>query len=120
MARYAWWVADPLDAEAMNAAAHQLIGKKDFGAFGTPPRGDNTVRQVYRASVVRDGERVIIEIEANAFLYRMVRRVVGTLVKVGKGTLSIEEFAQVIEKQRRAGEVVPPYGLCLTQVKYSV
>ncbi len=120
MARYAWWVADPLDVEAMNRAAHQLIGKKDFGAFGTPPRGENTVRHVYRASVEREGERVIIEIEADAFLYRMVRRIVGTLVKVGKGTLSLEAFGQVIEKKRRAGEAVPPHGLCLTQVKYSV
>lgn len=120
MARYAMWVAEPLDAEAMNAAAHHLIGKKDFGAFGTPPRGDNSVREIYRASVTRNGERVIVEIEANAFLYRMVRRIVGTLLMVGKGTLSIEEFQQVVEKQRRAGEAVPPNGLCLIQVKYSV
>jgi tRNA pseudouridine38-40 synthase len=120
MARYAWWVADPLDVDAMDAAAHQLIGKKDFGAFGTPPRGENAVRQVHRASVARDGDRVIVEIEANAFLYRMVRRVVGTLVMVGKGTLSAEEFQHVIEKKRRAGEAVPPNGLCLIQVTYSL
>ncbi|MBI5029921.1 MAG: tRNA pseudouridine(38-40) synthase TruA [Chloroflexi bacterium] len=116
--RYALLVSEPLDVDAMNAAARCLIGEKDFGAFGTPPRGDNTVRRVYRAQVERHGDQVLIEIEANAFLYRMVRRIVGTLLQVGKGTLSIAEFSQVLERKIRAGEAVPPQGLCLTQVKY--
>jgi tRNA pseudouridine38-40 synthase len=116
--RYALIVPEPLDVAAMNAAAQCLIGEKDFGAFGTPPRGDNTVRQVYRAQVERAGERVLIEIEANAFLYRMVRRIVGTLLRVGKGSMSIDEFRHVIAKERRAGESVPPQGLCLIAVKY--
>jgi len=118
--RYALLVQEPLNVQAMNVAAHCLIGEKDFGAFGTPPRGDNTVRQVYRAQVERAGERVLIEIEANAFLYRMVRRIVGTLLLVGKGWLSIDEFRQVIVKERRAGESVPPQGLCLIKVKYEL
>lgn len=118
--RYALLVPEPLNVEAMNAAAQCLIGEKDFSAFGTPPRGDNTVRHVYRAQVEREGERVLIEIEANAFLYRMVRRIVGTLLLVGKGSVSIDEFRQVIAKERRAGESVPPQGLCLIQVKYDM
>jgi tRNA pseudouridine38-40 synthase len=117
--RYALHVSEPLDADAMNAAAQCLIGEKDFGAFGTPPRGDSTLRVVYRAQVERRDARVIIEIEANAFLYRMVRRIVGTLLRVGKGTLSVSEFPQVIEKKKRAGEAVPPQGLCLIVVNYS-
>lgn len=117
--RYALWLPEKVNADAMNAAAQCLIGEQDFGAFGTPPRGDNTVRQVYRAQVERQGERVLIEIEANAFLYRMVRRIVGTLLQVGKGSLSIEEFRQVIAKKRRAGQSVPAHGLCLIAVKYS-
>lgn len=118
--RYALWVAESLDIEAMNAAAQMLIGQKDFGAFGTPPRGDNTIRHILRAEVKGDGERVHIEIEANAFLYRMVRRIVGTLLLVGKGGLSVADFQNVIAKQRRAGEAVPPNGLCLIQVKYEM
>ena len=118
--RYALRVAEPLDVDAMDAAARLLIGQKDFGAFGTPPRGDNTVRQVFRAQVERQGAQVIVEIEANAFLYRMMRRIVGTLLLVGKGTMSIGEFGQVIEKRRRAGQAVPPHGLCLVQVKYDL
>ncbi len=118
--RYALRVAEPLDADTMNAAVRDLIGKHDFGAFGSPPRGDNTVREMYRAQVQREAERVDIELEANAFLYRMVRRIVGTLILVGKGTLSIGEFRKVLEKRRRAGESVPPQGLCLIQVKYDL
>ena len=116
--RYALRVPEPLDANAMDAAARCLIGKHDFGAFGTPPRGDNAVREMYRAQVEREAERVFVELEANAFLYRMVRRIVGTLILVGKGTLSVAEFRQVLEKKRRAGESVLPHGLCLIKVQY--
>ncbi len=116
--RYALRVPEPLDADAMDAAARCLIGKHDFGAFGTPPRGDNTVREMYRAAARREGARVLIDLEANAFLYRMVRRIVGTLLLVGKGAMNVAEFRQVVEKKRRAGEAVPPHGLCLIEVKY--
>lgn len=119
-ARYALVVPEPLDADAMNAAARCLIGTHDFGAFGTPPHGENTVREIHRAQVTRAGNRVLIEIEANAFLYRMVRRIVGTLLLVGKGALNIEQFREVLAKQRRAGQSVPPQGLCLIEVKYGV
>lgn len=122
--RYALIVTDPkgLDEQAMNAAAQVLIGTHDFGAFGTPPKGDakRTVREMHRANVWREGDRVLIELEANAFLYRMVRRIVGTLLKVGKGTLSIAEFREVLEKKRRAGDAVAPHGLCLINVKYEI
>ena len=118
--RYALRVAEPLDADAMNAAARSLIGQHDFGAFGSPPHGDNTVREMYRAQVRREAERVNVELEANAFLYRMVRRIVGTLILVGKGSLSVGEFRDVLENKRRAGESVPPHGLCLIQVKYDL
>lgn len=119
-ARYALCVPEPLDVAAMDAAARQLVGQHDFGAFGTPPRGTNTVREIYRAHVTREGARVHIEIEANAFLYRMVRRIVGTLLMVGKGTLSGAHFAEVLARQRRAGPAVPPHGLCLIAVNYGV
>lgn len=119
-ARYALWVPEPLDVAAMDAAAHQLVGTHDFGAFGTPPRGTNTVREIYRAQVTRASAYVHIEVEANAFLYRMVRRIVGTLLMVGKGALSVAQFAEVLARQRRAGPAVPPHGLCLIAVKYGV
>ena len=115
-------VPQPLDAEAMDAAAQCLIGEHDFGAFGTPPRGDNTVREMFAAQVRRDGERLLIDLEANAFLYRMVRRIVGTLLWVGKGAkLNVAEFRECWqEKAARQGESVPPHGLCLIAVKYDL
>jgi tRNA pseudouridine38-40 synthase len=118
--RYALRVADPLDAGAMDAAAQCLIGRHDFGAFGTPPRGDNTVREMFSARVRRDGERLLIDLKANAFLYRMVRRIVGTLLWVGQGKMTLAEFRDVLEKKRRAGESVPPHGLCLIAVEYDL
>lgn len=117
--RYALLVPEPLDADAMDAAARCLLGKHDFGAFGSPPRGENTVREMYRAEVKREGTWVRIDLEANAFLYRMVRRIVGTLLGVGKGVLSVAEFREVLAKQRRAGQAVPPQGLCLVAVRYN-
>jgi tRNA pseudouridine38-40 synthase len=116
--RFALIVPEPLDAAAMAAAATVLVGQKDFGAFGTPPRGDNCVRVVYRAEVGREGARVWVELEANAFLYRMVRRIVGTLLWVGKGRMRAEEFRAVLEKRRRAEQSAPPQGLCLIAVSY--
>lgn len=118
--RYALRVSDPLDVEAMEAAARDLIGQHDFGAFGTPPRGENTVREMYRAEVRREGVQVLIDLEANAFLYRMVRRIVGTLLPVGKGSMNATEFHQALARKRRAGESVPPQGLCLIEVKYGM
>ena len=118
--RYALREPQPLDADAMDAAARCLIGQHDFGAFGTPPRGDNTVREMFAAQMQREGARLLIDLEANAFLYRMVRRIVGTLLLVGKGALSVAEFREVLEKKRRAGESVPPHGLCLVAVKYDL
>ncbi len=119
-ARNALWESVPLNVARMREAAKRLIGKRDFGAFGTAPRGDNTVREVVRADVWDDGEKVRFEFEANAFLYRMVRRMVGTLLQVGRGELGLVEFQAVIERKRRAGDSAPPQGLTLIQVKYDL
>lgn len=116
--RYALLVTEPLDVAAMNAAAGCLVGKHDFGAFGTPPHGDNTVREMLHAQVTRGGTHVWIDLQANAFLYRMVRRIVGTLLWVGKGQIGSEDLRQIMAKRRRAGQSVPAHGLCLVAVNY--
>ncbi len=116
--RYALLVTEALDVDAMNSAAQLLTGQHDFGAFGTPPHGENTVREMYQSRVRRDGKIVSLDLEANAFLYRMVRRIVGTLLPVGQGRMTIEEFREVLARQRRAGQSAPPQGLCLVAVKY--
>jgi tRNA pseudouridine38-40 synthase len=126
--RYAWHVAPPLDQERMSAASRFLLGKRDFSTFGRPVHGDNTVRTVYRAGwesqagAARSPESRLLafEIEADAFLYRMVRSIVGTLVRVGLGELTVEEFEGLLRARDRSliRLVAPAQGLCLMRVEY--
>ena len=113
-------VAEPLDVGAMNAAAADLVGEHDFAAFGLPTAGDVTVRRMLRAECRADLPLVCLELEANGFLYRMVRSIVGTLLLVGRGEMTLEQFRAVMESRdrSRAGAPVPPQGLCLTRVNY--
>ena len=118
--RTALWQPQTLDLEAMNQAARLLIGEHDFATFGSPPQGTKTIRRVIRADWTRDGKLLYLDIEANAFLYRMVRSIVGTLLQVGTGNLSAEEFASVFAAldRSRAGPTALAVGLCLMDVKY--
>lgn len=122
--RYALWVGAPLDAAVMDRAAGELIGRHDFRRFGTPPHGDNCVRRMIQASAQRQGDRVVFEFEAEAFLYRMVRRLVGTLIRVGTGRLELDEFKALLDPAQtplhRAGNAVPPRGLTLVKIKYDL
>jgi tRNA pseudouridine38-40 synthase len=120
----AWVVYYDLEVGVMRACARQLIGRHDFGAFGLPPQGTNTVRTVLRADwhvQRRDGTPFLIfEIVADAFLYRMVRRTVGMLVDVGRGKQSAQAFEQLLTSPELAQgvTVAPAHGLVLTQVTY--
>jgi tRNA pseudouridine38-40 synthase len=122
--QYSLHVKQALDVEAMQQAARALVGEHDFAAFGQPPdgreRGGVTVRQVLLAEWGGDPPWLTFDIEANAFLYRMVRSIVGTLLLVGKGKMMAEEFAEVLASCERseAGPTSPPHGLCLIEVKY--
>ena len=113
-------IADPLDVKAMDAAAAELVGEHDFAAFGLPTAGDVTVRRMLRAECRADLPLVRLELEANGFLYRMVRSIVGTLLRVGRGEMTLDQFRAVMESRDRslAGAPVPPQGLCLTRVSY--
>lgn len=115
-----WHVSKPLDVARMNAAARHLVGTHDFATFGQPPHGTNTVREVFRAEWMRDGTLVRFEIEATAFLQRMVRSLVGSLKAVGEGSWTVEQFVAALQAadRRWAGQTAPPQGLCLTRVMY--
>jgi tRNA pseudouridine38-40 synthase len=117
---YALHIAEPLDAAAMNEAAAMLVGEHDFAAFGNPTAGEVTVRRMLRAQVSAEAPIVRVELEASGFLYRMVRSIVGTLLAVGRGNLTPDEFRAVLESRdrSRAEAVAPPQGLCLTRVSY--
>jgi tRNA pseudouridine38-40 synthase len=120
-ARFSLHVAPSLDIEAMELAARCLVGSHDFLAFGSPPQGDNSVRVVSRALWSFQDPWLTFDIEANAFLYRMVRILVGTLLRVGHGALSPEAFEEIMETRNRekAGPAVVAQGLCLKSVVYA-
>jgi tRNA pseudouridine38-40 synthase len=122
--RYSLHVVTPLDVPMMQRAAQYLVGEHDFAAFGRSPqagkRDGTTVRRVLKAEWIGQSAWLTFDIEANAFLYRMVRSIVGTLLRVGQGKVGLEEFAAILATRDRslAGPTAPPHGLCLMEVKY--
>lgn len=121
VARYSLHVPQSLDLAAMQAAADCLIGRHDFFAFGSPPQGVNSVRDVSCAAWSFNAPWLTFDIEANAFLYRMVRMVVGTLLRVGLGALTPVAFREILEARRRenAGPAAAAKALCLESVLYA-
>lgn len=117
---YSWHVSQPLDMAQMNAAAAHLIGAHDFATFGQPPQGTNTVREVFQAEWRRETELLTFTIEANAFLYRMVRSLVGSLKLVGEGKWTVAAFVTALHgcDRKYITTVAPPYGLFLVSVTY--
>ena len=117
---YALHIARPLDVMSMNAAAATLVGEHDFAAFGNPTTGEVTVRRMWRAQVSAAPPLIRVDLEANGFLYRMVRSIVGTLLAVGRGGMTLDEFRGVLESRdrSRAEAGAPAHGLCLTHVSY--
>jgi tRNA pseudouridine38-40 synthase len=117
---YSWHVRERLQLLPMQEAASELVGSHDFATFGQPPQGDNTIRQVYGAEWRRQDDTLVFRIEGNAFLYRMVRSIVGTLTQVGAGNWSAAEFVEAFRAadRSRAAASAPPQGLFLVSVSY--
>jgi len=117
---YAYFVPVPLDTGAMNEASQALLGEQDFASFTGPMRGKRTVRNVSKAEVSRGGETVFFDMVADSFLPKQVRSTVGSLVRVGLGKLTLEEFKEIIQAKRPglAAPVAPAHGLCLMKVNY--
>ncbi len=119
--RRAWWVHRDLDDRHMHQAAQALLGEHDFSAFRAAGcQASNAVREVTDIGVARDGDWVLLDITANAFLQHMVRNIVGTLVAIGSGDEEIDWAATVLAGRDRtaAGMAAPPHGLTLVQVLY--
>lgn len=119
---YVWHIPQKLDFKAMEQATRHLLGEHDFSSFrstGTPTK--TAVRKVFRAEWKRGRDGLIrFEIEASGFLKQMVRAIVGTLVEVGRGKISSEEFQRILESKDRkeAGPTAPAQGLFLKKVNY--
>ena len=122
MRKYAWHHPWPLDLPVMQQAAKLIIGRHDFTALSANPMRaiDSPVRTVTKLTIRRQGSRVTITVSANGFLYKMVRSIVGALVKVGEGRLAVSQLRQLLDGKRRTGlvETAPAHGLFLWRVRY--
>ena len=119
--RYTMLVRQPLNLSIMQEAGQLFLGQQDFASFGRPPQGDNTVRTITQIDWAVSGAEIKFEITANAFLYRMVRNIVGTLIQVGLGNLTPAEVEAILLARDRSQGAVPalPSGLCLVKVNYA-
>lgn len=114
-------VPKKLNISKMENAIKYIEGEHDFSSFkssGTSSK--SSVRVIYKAEIIEDGEKIYIELTGNGFLYNMVRIIAGTLVEVGLGKIEPEEIKNIIEKKERilAGKTLPAHGLCLMEVQY--
>lgn len=118
---FVWWVKDRLDADAMNHAVKLLPGKRDFYSFCDPPSDAvSTIVHVEEARLFQADGMILFRIGANHFLWKMVRRIVGALVEIGRGQLSVNNFERLFTKRSRetAPWTAPPSGLFLEKVLY--
>jgi len=122
MRKYAWFVRQNLDVEAMSRASRCLVGRHDFRCFETEwPNRLTSVRTITHLAVNRFGEFLWIDVEADGFLYNMVRAIAGSLVQVGRGFRSETQIEDVLKAmdRRLAGPTAPPEGLFLMRVTYN-
>ena len=119
---YVWWVKDRLDVKAMQRTAAMLVGKHDFQSLSErdEDKKQSTIVKVEHSEVFTDGDLICFRIGAGHFLWKMVRRIVGVLVQVGRGDLSDSEFERILKFKTDAAakHTAPPSGLFLEQVLY--
>lgn len=116
-----WRVPTALDAAAMHAAAHALVGPHDFTTFRDAHcQAKSPVKTLDRCDVTVSGDEIHVWCEARSFLHRQVRSMVGTLVEVGQGKMSVGDVADALAAKDRArcGPVAPADGLYLVRVDY--
>jgi len=111
----------PLDVALMEDAAQALIGEHDFSAFRAAEcQAASPVRTLHRIAIKRHGDRVIVTLNANAFLHHMVRNIVGSLIQVGIGNRPVAWMAELLVSRQRelAAPTFSPDGLYLAKVDY--
>jgi tRNA pseudouridine38-40 synthase len=115
------WCYRPLDAERMHAAGQALVGEHDFSSFRAAEcQARHPIRHILELTVRRQGDGVVLEVEANAFLHHMVRNIAGVLLAIGAGDRPVEWAREVLERRDRTqgGVTAPAEGLYLLAVRY--
>jgi tRNA pseudouridine38-40 synthase len=126
MKKYVWWVREPLDIPAMSRAARMLVGRHNFVCFRAQDQSrpdESTIVVVDDAGIDVDGHLILFRITGSHFLWRMVRRIVGVLVKIGKGEITPADFVRLLEGKADpsldvAAWTAPASGLFLESVTY--
>jgi tRNA pseudouridine38-40 synthase len=125
--KYVWWVRDRLDLKAMSHACESIAGRRDFAAFSdrdAKREDQSTIVMVESAEITTDEHLILFRITASHFLWKMVRRLVGSLVEVGRGKAKPDDFESLIRapaiktKLDPARSTAPPSGLFLEQVTF--
>jgi tRNA pseudouridine38-40 synthase len=128
VSRYVLHYPFPLDEDAMRKAASRFVGPHDFASFAASTGSEDddkersTVREIYSSELARseDGEELVYTVRGRSFLRYMVRKMVGTLLDVGRGKLTPEDINRLYELRDRSksGPTVPPQGLCMVSVEH--
>ena len=119
--RFALWDYHNLDINKMKEAAAYLVGEHDFKSFcSADTKVESTVRTIYRLSVEKNGEDIVISVCGNGFLYNMVRIIAGTLLEVGKGKIEPIAMVEILKARDRqaAGPTAPAHGLSLVKYEF--
>jgi len=118
--RTALGVAPPLDIEAMAAAAALFVGEHDFRAFTNAEEGGDRRRKIDEARIVAAGDRIDFVVSARGFLTNQVRIMASAVLEAGRGRLSSAEIRRLLDgaERRSAPGMLPPYGLCLLDVRF--
>ncbi len=118
----AWWFPYPLNLKKMREAARYLEGHHDFTSFVSKDKNDDRspLRLIFRIRIIRLSKFILVRVEGKSYLKRMVRNIVGTLVKVGTGSWKPEYVKEILEMKDRskAGATAPPEGLYLYRVYF--
>lgn len=118
---YAYFTYTPLDVEKMKRAAAFLVGEHDFASFcSASSSAVSTVRRIYRLTVEKEGDEIVIRVCGSGFLYNMVRIIAGTLMEAGRGSRKPEEMSDILAAKNRcaAGPTAPACGLTLVKYEF--
>lgn len=120
--RFVWWIKDPLDFELMRQTSQSFLGMKNFQSFmdQRSPDDQSSKVQIETIQMAEDGDLILIRLVGSHFLWKMVRRVVGILVEVGRGRMTPEQVQTFLRQKSNEPSrfTAPPSGLFLEKVYY--